>query len=346
MSYVVSTGTLYASMKGARYTPGMAISLGARFVTNWTTAAGALEGVLNFLGTPLPRHAIMGLTGHAWHTCLGSREGIVALPSGPVDLDWEAACARYARLGWQWERFGAVLRPGDDWAEMRFAAAAWARPFLDSGRPLIGWDFHLHEHAVVYGYDDERGGFLVDHVLSGDAGPFASWDDWPSKLGLLELFAPVRTAEMDPVEAIAGALETALSCFAGGDGPDDGQARGTAALDAWATAMDAETEVDRAGNAYTLAVLQTARLDGYAFLADVAEALPDIARPLNQAITALKAETQALSPLLTLFPFPSGGHGNVANAGLRRGAAMALRRAAEHERTAAAAITEALTGFE
>ena len=229
-----------------------------------------------------------------------------------------------------------------------------ARASIENCRAWYGKDvascgcgeFHLHEHAVVYGYDDDRGGFLVDHVLSGDAGPFASWDDWPSKLGLLELFAPVRAAEMDPVEAIAGALETALSCFAGGDGPDDGQARGTAALDAWATAMDAQTEVDRAGNAYTLAVLQTARLDGYAFLADVAEALPDIARPLNQAITALKAETQALSPLLTLFPFPSGGHGNVANAGLRRGAAMALRRAAEHERTAAAAITEALTGFE
>jgi hypothetical protein len=60
----------------------------------------------------------------------------------------------------------------------------------------------------------------------------------------------------------------------------------------------------------------------------------------------LAAETKALAPLLTLFPFPTGGHGNVANAGLRRGAAMALRRAAAHERAAAEAVREALALFE
>ena len=38
---------------------------GARLAPNWTSAAGALEGVLEFLGAPLPRHAIMGLTGLA-----------------------------------------------------------------------------------------------------------------------------------------------------------------------------------------------------------------------------------------------------------------------------------------
>ena len=56
----------------------------------------------------------------------------------------------------------------------------------------------------------------------------------------------------------------------------------------------------------------------------------------------MRDEVKALAPLLTLFPFPTGGHGNVNNAGLRRGAAMALRRAAAHERAAAAAIAEAL----
>jgi hypothetical protein len=110
--------------------------------------------------------------------------------------------------------------------------------------------------------------------------------------------------------------------------------------------MDGDVEVDRAGNAYTLAVLQAARLDGADFLADLALALTDIAEPLAAAERAIRDEAQALSPLVTLFPFPSGGHGNVANAGLRRGAAMALRRAAAHERTAATAIREALKAFE
>ncbi|MGH2611324.1 MAG: hypothetical protein ACRDHF_19775, partial [Tepidiformaceae bacterium] len=134
---------------------------GLRIAPNWTSAAGALESILTFLGEPLPRHAIMGLTGHAWHLCLATRPGVVALPSGPVDLDWEAAVRRYARTGVTWERFGAALPPDEDWSEMRRAAIDWAVPHLDGGRPLIGFDFHLHEHAVVYGYDTARGGFLV-----------------------------------------------------------------------------------------------------------------------------------------------------------------------------------------
>ncbi|MEO9256380.1 MAG: hypothetical protein ABI305_12620 [Tepidiformaceae bacterium] len=319
---------------------------GLQIAPNWTSAAGALEGILAHLGTPLPRHAIMGLTGHAWHTCLASQNAVVALPSGPVDLDWGAMVARYRRTGFGWERYTAELAAGEDWSTPRQHAIDWDIERLDARRPLIGWDFHLHEHAIVYGYDAAREGFLVHDVLSEEVGPIALWRDWPSSIGQIELFAPLEPLEIDPIEAAGAALQTFLDCFAGNDGTDDGQPRGTAALNAWADAMDGEGEVDRAGNAYTLAVLQAARLDGADFLADLALALTDIATPLAAAERAVRDETQALSPLITLFPFPTGGHGNVANAGLRRGAAMALRRAAGHERLAAEAIAEALTAFE
>jgi hypothetical protein len=288
----------------------------------------------------------MGLTGHAWHTCLATRDGVCALPSGPADLDWAAMVHRYSRTGFEFERYGAQLLPGDDWATARQPAIGWAIERLDARRPLIGWDFHLHEHAIVYGYDESREGFLVLDVLSEEVGPIALWRDWPSSIGRIELYAPLGAIDVDPIETAGAALQTALDCFAGEDGPADGQPRGTTALDAWADAMDGDVEVDRAGNAYTLAVLQAARLDGADFLADLALALTDIAEPLAAAERAIRDEAQALSPLLTLFPFPSGGHGNVANAGLRRGAAMALRRAAAHERTAATAIREALKAFE
>jgi hypothetical protein len=312
--------------------------LGARIAPNWTSAAGALEGVLAYLGAALPRHAVMGLTGHAWHFCLGARDGVVALPSGPADLDREAMAARYERTGWRFERFAADARD----AGARDRAASWAAAHLEAGRPVIGWDFHLHEHAVVYGYDAARGGFLVDDLLTGEAGPLVALADWPSALGRIELLAPIDAVEVDAGEAVAGALTTALDCFAGLDGADDGQPRGTAGMEAWAEAMDGDAEVDRAGNAYQLAVLQAARLDGADFLADLAAAIPGLAEPLGEAERAIREETKALSPLLTLFPFPTGGHGNVANPGLRRGAAMALRRAAQHERRAAEAIVRAL----
>lgn len=315
---------------------------GLRLAPNWTSAAAALEGILEHLGQPLPRHAVMGLTGHAWHTCLGTKGDVTALPSGVADLDWQAMVDRYARTGFRWERFGGELPAEGPWDEMRSAAVEWAAERLDAGRPIIGWDFHLHEHGIVYGYDRERAGFLVHDMLTEELGPFVLWDVWPTAIGRLELFAPGEPFEMDALEAVGGALQTALDCFAGRDGPEDGQPRGTAAIDAWADAFDGDVEVDRAGNAYTLVVLQAARTDGAAFLGDIAEAAPELAPPLRAAEAALREQVKALAPLITLFPFPSGGHGNVNNTGLRRAAAMTLRRAAKHERTAADAITDAL----
>ncbi|MGH2633014.1 MAG: hypothetical protein ACRDG3_06355 [Tepidiformaceae bacterium] len=319
---------------------------GLELAANWTSAAGALEGVLSYLGAPLPRHAIMGLSGHAWHTCLGTRGDVSALPSGPSDLDWEAMVRRYARTGIGWERFGGDLPESGDWGEMRSAAVEWAIAHLDAGRPLVGWDFHLHEFGIVYGYDRAKAGFLVHDILSGEVGSLALWADWPSAVGRIELFAPAGPVEVDAVEVVGGALDTAIAAFQGLDGPADGQPRGTAALVAWAEAMESEAEIDRPGNAYTLAVAQGARMDGANFLADVAASLPGLAAPLREAERAVREEVKALAPLITLFPFPTGGHGNVSNAGLRRGAAMALHRAAAHERKAATAIAEALALFE
>ncbi|MCY3882508.1 MAG: hypothetical protein OXG61_10355 [Chloroflexi bacterium] len=306
---------------------------------NWTTAAGALEGVLAAEGLDLPRHAVMGLTGHAWHLCVASEGGITALPSGPHDLDWGAMVERYARTGLAWERFGRRAR-GPQLELAKDAAIAWARERLDAGVPLIGFDLQVHEFAIVTGYDAEREGFLVESAVSGELGGFAPWSDWPS-LGIIELFAPLGPSDPDPEEAVVGALQTAVELWSGGGGAGD-QPRGTAALEAWAEALEGTGEVDRAGNAYTLAVLQAARMDGAAFLGNLGEAIPGLAIPLIEAQRAVLDLTQALSPLLTLFPFPAGGHGNVSNPGLREAAANALRRAAGHERRAAASIAEAL----
>ncbi|MCC7366241.1 MAG: hypothetical protein IT303_17930 [Dehalococcoidia bacterium] len=315
---------------------------GARIAANWTSAAGALEGILAYVGAPLPRHAVMGLTGHAWHFCLGTKEGVAALPSGPAAVDRAALPHRYARTGQRWERFAARAAGPDELAAARAGAAAWAKGHLDAGRPLIGWDLHLHEHGVIYGYDDARGGLLADDILTPEVGPLVRWEDW-APLGEIELLAPVGAFEPDPDEVLAGALETAIACFEGRDGPEgDTQPRGADGIAAWADVLDGAGEVDRAGNAYTLAVLQAARLDGITFLEDLAGGIPELAGPLGGAARALREETKALAPLLTLFPFPTGGHGNVANPGLRRAAAMALRRAANHEREAAGRIGDGL----
>jgi len=143
-------------------------------------------------------------------------------------------------------------------------------------------------------------------------------------------------------EVVVEALRTAAALLGGEEGPADGQPRGAGGIEAWAEALEGTAEVDRAGNAYTLAVLAAARTDGAAFLRDLAGALPGAAEPLAAAARALEEETKALAPLITLFPFPSGGHGNVQVPGLRRAAAMALRRAARYERECRGAIEAAI----
>jgi hypothetical protein len=69
---------------------------------------------------------------------------------------------------------------------------------------------------------------------------------------------------------------------------------------------------------------------------------PQASASLAKAERHVRDQLQTLAPLITLFPFPSGGHGNVNNPGLREAAANALRRAAGHERNAVAAMRAAL----
>lgn len=308
---------------------------GIELAPNWTSAAAALEGILRHAGIDLPRHAVMGLTGHAFHFCLGTREGVVALPSGPASFDRAAMVERYARTGLRFERFAG---PAD--AATKERAVAWAAERLDAGVPLIGWDLHLHEFGIVDGYDRARGGFFVQDILTEQVGPFVAWEAW-APLGEIELWAPVEPVEVG-AEAAVEALRTAAALLGGDEGPADGQPLGAAGVEAWAEALEGTAEVDRAGNAYTLAVLAAARSDGAAFLADLAAAFPVAGTKLGAAARALEEEVKALSPLLTLFPFPAGGHGSIHVPGLRRAAAMALRRAARYERECLAAIEAAI----
>jgi hypothetical protein len=312
------------------------VELAARLAPNWTTVAGGLEGILDYYGLSLPRYAIMGLTGHAWHFHLAEREGVVALPSGPTDIDWDAMLPRYARTGLAWERFS-----GD--GSNRLEAVAWAQRHLNEGRPLLGWDFHMHDFGLVYGYDAGESSFLVDDPLTPQVGARVEWEGWPSRaIDRIELFAPTSPAEVDAEGAVVASLADAANDLGAPQRPNSG----VAGIERWADALEGDRDVDRAGNAYTLQVLQAARMDGADYLASLVEVLPGAAEHLARAERAARDELQSLAPLITLFPFPTGGHGNVANPGLREAAATALRRAAAREREVVEALRLAVHAIE
>ncbi len=137
---------------------------GLKLAPNWTSAAGALEGILAHLGQPLPRHAIMGLTGHAWHFCLGTRAGVAALPSGPADLDWGPMVGR-TNAPVRWERFAAEYSGGANPDR-----AARSPGHAHSTRaPPFGWDFHSRV-AIVSAIRVRRR--LLVHDILMSVGPF------------------------------------------------------------------------------------------------------------------------------------------------------------------------------
>lgn len=306
----------------------------ARLAPNWTTLAGAVEGVLAALGAPLPRHAVMGLTGCAFAFALAGGEAGTASPAGIHAFDTWRIDDRLARTGVRFERFAP--RDAD-----RREAIAWIAARTERGLPVIAWAVRLREWGIIREVDRASETFTVDDLLTPEVGPTASWDEWPWGGERIDLLAPAEAVPAeDAVASVIGSLRDAAALLDGRIRPA-GLPAGAEALEGWAKALDERCEIDRSGNAHCLATLLAARSDGSAYFEELAEALPEASEPLRAAAAALRHEAAELAQLVTLFPFPAGGPGALASAGIRRIAAAALRRAAGWEREAARAAREA-----
>jgi hypothetical protein len=99
--------------------------------------------------------------------------------------------------------------------------------------------------------------------------------------------------------------------------------------------------VSPSGNAVLVQMLQSARRDAATFLrGEASRLLPAVGPVLARAAMAYDAEALALSRMMTMFPFPSGGDTNSAAA--RVVAASALREALTREHEALGALREVL----
>lgn len=301
---------------------------------NWTTLAGAIETVLEAVGVPLPRHAVMGLTGFAFtFAFVEGREGSPA-PASIHAFDGYNLEARLLRTGVRFERF--VGGP-----EARQEALEWVAARAGRGVPVIAWALRLREWGIVVRCDREAASFEVADLLTPEVGPTVGWEEWPFAGERFDLLAPVESTEPEAATVVREALEDAAR-FLEGTVPSLDLAAGAVALEAWADALAAGHAIDRSGNAYCLAALHAARSDAARFCEDLAESFAPAAAGLAAAARALRSEASELSRLLTLFPYPGGGPGALASEGMRRSAAAALRRAADLERAAAAHLRDAL----
>jgi len=311
-----------------------------RLAPNWTTLAGAVEGVLAALGVPLPRHAVMGLTGCAFAFALAESEAGAASPAGLHAFDTWRLGERLARTGVRFERFA----PND--ADPH-EAIAWIASRTERGVPVIAWALRLREWGIIREVDQASETFTVDDLLSPEVGPTAAWADWPWGGERIDLLAPVEAvaAEDAAEDLVIDSLRDAAALLEGRIRPA-GLPTGAEALEAWARAFEEGRAIDRSGNAHCLAALLAARSDGATYFSELGEALPEASEPLQAAAEGLRREAAELAQLVTLFPYPAGGAGALASAGIRRIAAAALRRAADWERQAAQRVRVALAVFD
>jgi hypothetical protein len=312
---------------------------GVETVENWSSLAGALTGALRFLGERAEPAWVMGVSGLAFRLALPVHAGTVAAPGAETAIDLERAAPLLRNLG----RAVAIVRadPGTrDYARRREEVVRRVRRGIDRGIPAVVYDLHLPRFGLVTGYDDRAGAWIVSTMLSGQYGALLPLSRWP----VPERPAPVIAlllgdrVRVDPRRAVREALAFAVRYAARGDpGDPTGAVHGPAAYARWREAFERGEDVSAAGNAVLVQVLQSARRDAAAFLrGDAARLLPAAAPALARAADAYWAEVLALSRMMTLFPYPTGG--DPSGPAARLAAAGALREALAREQEALAAL--------
>jgi hypothetical protein len=318
---------------------------GAGIVENWTSVAGAIHGVLRYLGIAVDQPTVMGVSGHAFRLAIAESEAGIASSLSPFLFDLERASRLYSGLGLAWET--EVLLPGEvEYQRLRKRVIDRIRRSIDHKRPAAVFGLHLGEFGIVNGYDDRAAVLYVSTSLSSQYGTSLPLEQWPApgRPELIEALIPGRVHGVDALAADRAAIDFAVAYAEQGDaGGPSGVLHGFAAYDRWLEAYERQLPLDAAGNARTIQILQAARLDAAAYLRAVALRHANVGSKLTQAADAYRSEALELSSLSTLFPYPAGG--DTDNSGLVAAAAGSVRRGFACERDAIRNLKEALSAM-
>jgi hypothetical protein len=311
--------------------------------SNWSSLAGALEGVLRSLGLTLSRERVMGLSGHAFRLAIATGPQGLAAGQEPVCPVSSRGLALYENLGVRWQQLG-VEESNSDYDQLRRRAINAITRSLDHRRPVVASGLQGPDFGIVKGYDDRAQVFYVSTAVSSQYGEMLPLAQWPAPGSgrSFEILLAGDRRRVDARQAEMAALRFAVDYAEHGD-PDAvaGAASGLQAYALWLTGFEETGRLDRFGNCRVLQRVQAARRDAALFVRDLLTVYsPPMQRALAAAVSAYEQEALAFSRLATLFPFPNGGSTD-SPALLALGAA-GLRAALAHERTAIDALKAAL----
>lgn len=312
-------------------------------VSNWTSIAGAIEGILRFLGTDGGSSWVMGTTGYAFRLAIRSGAGGIATAEDTLTPETPTTRALHEGLGvrWEWQSAGPDDR---DFDRRRKQAIARIRRSIDRGRPAAAYGLHLPEFGLIKGYDDGARRFFVSTTLSSQYGEALPWSQWPApgQPRRIDVLLPGDRRRMDRSATERTALRFAVAeARRGAPAAESDAANGLAAYDRWLAGYGEPGRLDPYGNARCIQTLQAARRDAARYVRSVAASRQgDVAALLERAAAAYDAEALALSRLASLFPYPAGG--DPTSPGALAAGAASLRQALAHERDAIESLEAAL----
>jgi hypothetical protein len=313
-----------------------------RMQRHWFSMGGALAGILEALGRPLPLPYLMGVSGLAFRLTLD-------LPVTPQSVhEWS-----YYEMAPLWEQLRLWLQPtaarreDDHFSETHRKALERIERSVGSGRPAAVFGLlEIPEWGLVTGV---RGAAEVAALTLANLEE-PRWQPWSAvpPPGLtwarLDVLTVVDAApDFDRRTVEVASLRYALAHAWAPESADGWLRHGLRAYEFWAGSLASPLpmhgENPGIGHSFNLAVLRQLRSDAAAYLAGLAEHYPEA--PSLRRASALYGETAAtLGEGSAAYPFP--GRESLENRPLRDRLAALLRQAREREAAALGELEQAL----
>lgn len=302
-------------------------SLPARFIWNWNSLVGCVQGALQAFGHPHDAAWVSGALGEAFRGVpVSVLEGV---------LEGEMA---FARTGYQPRPLEGLRGPLEALGlrveiETRDLTRQGPPRFLgrrirggiDGGGPVIAYGAGVADFALLVGYEDGRRCYRLDGPLTEQVGEWLPYDRFPDAgARRLAIIFP-RKGTPDLVAAVRQAAAAAQS------------AGSQAALEQWIALLESDRPLHAAGHAYWVAAQAAARGEAARFW-QAAAALESKAglRHLEAVADGYRAVALAFTRVATFFPFPAGG--DIESRGGRDRGARALAAALHAEAEALARL--------
>lgn len=258
-----------------------------------TSMMGCLFGAVNTWDESLTLTDLFGYSGHAFILNIER----TLCPSGPTAWDWGAILFPLRQM-LTLRRLCAThdMRSPDEMREL-----IWQRTVesIDAGHPAVLWDLILPEFYLAYGYDTDKGEYLVHGLAADRVGGRVSCTCLGKHTGSVWALFPAPHEAPNPAAARDLALRGALNWYRWRNELDAQWTFGGEAWEVWIAAMG-EEEVAHSSNALSFnhVVYAECRLHASAFLSAQGPAFAESAAAYGEVAEALQA-------MSVVWPFPA-----------------------------------------